>query len=230
MSILENLKKTAGQIANKTSEVVKDASDSTKLRLSISTKKKEIQEKYIALGKKVFEDFEAGTLTDDSFAEDVNAIKNFKAEILSLQSELEQVTSVGVHLKETGESVVDKLKEKAQDTYVSAKDFVGEKVEDAKGYFEKKEESLDEITDAPAEEKHGWDEKLKEKFESVKESLKEKFTEAKEEVETWDDKAQDKIEEVKDYWQKESAVVEDKLEETVQETTEVVEETIEEDL
>ena len=122
MSFIDNLKKTAGQIANKTTDVVKDASDSTKLRLNISAKKKEIQEKYISLGQKVFQDFEAGTLTDDSFADDVNVIQEAKHAIIALQEQLDAITPVSETLKEEGGTVFKKIKEKAQETFESTKD------------------------------------------------------------------------------------------------------------
>lgn len=147
MSFIDNLKKTAGQIANKTQEVVKDASDSTKLRLNISSKKKEIQEKYIALGKKVFEDFEAGTLTDDSFAEDVGIIQEAKKAIIGLEEQLAAITPLTETIKEEGGSVLSKLKEKVAETYESTKDYVEDKVEDAKDYVERKKDQVEDFVD-----------------------------------------------------------------------------------
>jgi len=193
MSFIDNLKKTAGQIANKTQEVVKDASDSTKLRLNISAKKKEIQEKYIALGKKVFEDFEAGTLTDDSFAEDVGIIQEAKKAIIGLEEQLAAITPITETLKEEGGSVLGKIKDKVSETYESTKDYVEDKVEDAKDYVERRKDQVEDYVD-------GEDDVVDEvegAIEDVTAKAEEAWGEAKDVVE---DKWQDAKDVAEDTW------------------------------
>lgn len=184
MSVIDNLKQTMSNIVKSTGEVAKDFSDSTKLRMQISNKKKDIQERYIELGKQVYQQFKDNNLEDELAAKACREIDTYQEEILGLKDELEQIKKLTSHLKEGGENALDNVVGFSKEAISTSKDFLGDKVEDVKDYISRKGEDAEEALGD-----------LSHKFSEAKEDVAEKANELKDKVAH---KAEDVKEDVQD--------------------------------
>lgn len=220
MSVIDNLKKTVSNIVKSTGEVAKDFSDSTKLRMQISNKKKDIQERYIELGKQVYKQFKDNNLDDELAAKSCQEIDTYQEEILSLKDELEQVKKLTSHLKDGGENALENVVGFSKEAYSTSKDFLGDKVEDVKDLLSRKGEQAEDVLGDAAQKFHDVKEDVSEKANELKDKVTHKAEEVKEDV-------QDKAEEVKAEADK-AKQEEDTLNESLAEAEEIEVEIIEE--
>ncbi|WP_459129978.1 hypothetical protein [Guggenheimella bovis] len=188
MSFLDDLKHTLSDVARKTSEIANDVKDQAKIKTEISKRKKAIEESFIAIGKKAFEDYQAGHVTDEALRVEFDQIKMNQDDIVGLEEQLQTITSFGDHMKEVVSNTKEAVVGGAKTAYESTKDFVSEKTEDIKEFVEKKQEPIIETVEDVKEEVVETAEEVKEdvqeKVEEVKENVQEKVEDVKEEVES----------------------------------------------
>ncbi len=155
----ENIKKIVGSIGEKS----KNVTESTKLKIDVSSTKKQIQDMYIELGKSVCEMHK-----NDNFESDV--IASYSEKIDELKQLIDEKN------KEFSEKTSE-LKDDFLNMGGSAKEFIKDTANDAKDFFEDKKEDLGDAFGSVSK-------KIIERTENIKESFKKsEVDEAKEALE-----------------------------------------------
>ncbi len=85
MAFLDSLKSTGSAAATK----AKEAADTAKLKLSISNAEGKIKELYTEVGKKLVT--EQAEYAAENFAEQLNAIRDYEAQIEGFKAEIEKI-------------------------------------------------------------------------------------------------------------------------------------------
>ncbi len=171
--MVDNFKKVVGGITEKT----KTVKDSTKLKIDVSSAKKEIQDLYIELGKSACEMVKNGTIEEDV--------------ITGYSEKIDELTKLIEDKNEEFSKKTTELKDDFVSMGSSAKEYIRDTAADAKDFFEEKKDDLGETFDSVGK-------KIKEQVGSVKESLTKEKEDVVQEAEEIKEEAEEIVEEAEE--------------------------------